>query len=256
LRGQTNTRFLLVNMLERFTFKTEYKNTNQYKNAAILSIIISIILILMAAILFDFYSLAYTLGIGAMIYQFYAFFIIFEMSKKKMKIGSHIVTFLMFFLLITAVIMVIKFDRAKIRENPMGLALGFLTIITPVFFWEEFFKKAEKIFKPLLILLLLVPLMIPGYAQNETNGTLQQVSNVLDYAKIAVDYVSGIFGFFGGIQTTIQNMFGLDPGQAQIINIGIILVVLYLFLRTMKWIVKWIILILFVWIALQVIGII
>jgi hypothetical protein len=247
-------------MLERLAFKTEYKNTKEYKNAAILSVIISLLFIILSIASFSVYTLAYTFGIGAIIYQIYALFVIYEMAHKKVKMDGvkHIVTLALFLLLLTAGIMAYKFDKTRIRENPLAIIVGFLAIMVPVFFWEGLFMRSKKIFKPILLMILIIPLFSGSFAQNETNktGTLDQIGGVLDFAKGAVNFISDILGFFGGIQNTIQTMFGLEPGQAQIINIGIILVMVYFFLRTMKWIVKWVILILFVWIALQVLGIV
>ncbi len=243
-------------MLERLSFKTEFKNMEECKNSAVLAISFSFLFVLLSIISSHFYSLAYTLGIGAMIYQIYSIYLLHEIIRKKINWGKYFAFFLLLLVLATAAMMVYKFDRIKIRENPMGVAIGFVIVLAPVFFWEEISRKARKYTK-FLVFFLFVFLLTPAYSQNETNetGTLEKIGSALDFGKTIIKYASDIMGFFGNIQEGIRGLFGLDPSQSQVVYIIILLAMVYLLFRAMKWVVKWVILILFVWVALQVLGI-
>ena len=241
-------------MLEKLTFRTDYKTKKDMDSAIALGIGISFLFLLLSFAFFNINAVSYMFGLGAIIYQIYSLYIIKEAFKsKKMTPFKYIVVFAVVLFILTIFVLLSKFNKESIHGDLLQIFLSFLAIASPLLFWEKLLGKIKK----KIILVFLLAVLINGTkAQNETiSDKLDTIERGIGFFRSILNFFSEVTSFFGRISGWIQNTLGFSNSVSLVFNIILILFAVYLVTKTMKFMIKWAMIILLIWILLQVTGI-
>ena len=147
----------------------------------------------------------------------------------------------------------------------LSLLSGLLLFLLPYAFFDEmleifherFGNRVFKIGGRIIFIFLLLFAFTAVSAQNETNignlfdsiqGLVSGMDTISHYIGKFLEFTSSVKDFFSGV--------GLSSLQSNAVIIVAALIGFYFFLRMLKWVVKWTIVFMVIWVALQVVGII
>ncbi len=128
--------------------------------------------------------------------------------------------------------------------------------MSPTFFWDElvhhFKKKVLKKFKIVGALAILLLLASSASAQNATNASLiNSLQGTISTVENGVNMFNQVKNFISNFQTNLGDALNLTPQQTQVVTIVGMLIGVFLLLKFLSVIVKWVIIILIVWIIIQ-----
>jgi len=227
-------------MWERLFLRTE--GVDEKKSACLagaLSILFFLFSILPSS------AASYVFKLGSFLYVTYALYLLKEISGEKSSKAILLLASLM------ALVLISFLWKREVEREWFSVLLSLLIIYLPVVFWEELLKLFGKKFGVLLLLFL----FLPGFSQNETNQSkIEEIKGTLDLVQELLSVVEQVLSAFSGLREAIRNVLGLPPEYATVVNIILILSIIYLFTKVLKWFVKWAIIIIIVWVILQLLG--
>jgi hypothetical protein len=264
---------------DRISFPTEYRSRDELKTSIVLLFFTCLIFFILSSIMItlELFLFSKTLLLGTISYELILFFLLNDYTKKfikkeikgKPKKTLNITTSLIFGSLMLLTFLTLVYSMitpTPVTENKfVSLTAALLIIIAPNFFWHElvmyFKKRALKMIKFLGVGALLF-LVISNGAVATTNVTNNQTSpfDFLNNITQGISWLEKIGTFFtqakdvfSNIQTIIQDNLHLTAQQTQAAMLIGVLIIAFMFLKFLSVIVKWVIVILIVWIIIQMI---
>lgn len=227
-------------MWERLFLRTE--GVDERKSACLAGAL-SVLFFLLS--IFPSSTASYVLKLGSFLYATYALYLLKEVSGEKSSKAVLLLASLM------ALVLVSFLWKRGVEGEWFPALLSLLAIYLPVIFWEELLE----LFGKKLGILLLLFLFLPGFSQNETNQSkIERIRGTLDLIQELLSVVERVLSAFSGLKESIRSVLGLSPEYATVVNIILILSIIYLFMKVLKWFVKWAIIIVVVWVILQLLG--
>ncbi len=251
-------------LVDRISFPTEYNDITELRISIALLFITCIVYFTVSslALTINWFLFSKTLLTGTIAYEFILLYLLDKYAKElinnKVK-GKHVKRTLnvtssgVFALLITLTFLALIYTMTlptPVMENKfLSLLLSLILIVLPTIFWDElvhYFKK--KGFKRLgLTGLLLLLIITPGFSVNQSlNQTISSLSTI----EKALTYISTMRGVASNFESSLQD-FGLTEQQSRMVMLIGILISVFLLLKFLSVIVKWVIIILIVWIIIQ-----
>jgi|GEM_PF-2611049 len=272
----------MTKLIDRLSFPTEYHSFNELKSSLIVLFIVCLSLFILSSILisFDLFLLSKIILMGTMAYEFLLLYLLRDYTRqfikkikgKGTKRSLSTITSIIFGLIILLTVFSLIYTMASpnpATENKVvSLIIGLVIILLPTFFWHELVKGFEKKYLKHIKFLLLtglilsaLPVAVMAQPVNTTNQTTNQTGlgnwwTSLTSGFTALQQVSTFFtqvqSFFSTIQSSLSSWFGLEPFQSQVIVIILILIAAFVILKFLSTVVKWVVIILVVWIIIQV----
>lgn len=264
--------------VDRISFPTEYRTQAELKTSIILLFLTCVVFFILssAMIIHNLFIFSKTLLLGTMAYEFILFYLLDKYTKKfirkevKGKVKktldvSSTIIFGFLMLITFATLVYTMVTPTPVTENKfLSLGIALFLIIMPTFYWHElvmwFKKNLLKKFKFLGIGLLLFLVLGSGLAANETVNETAQQGDVFTTLGQGVTMMGQAFNFinqlrdnYNSFQAFMQESLNLTPQHTQIITIVLVLVGAFLLFKFLSVIVKWVVIILVVWIIIQMI---
>lgn len=272
---------------DRISFPTEYNTKEELKSSIVLLFLTCLLFFILssAMIIFDLFMFSKTLLLGTIAYELILFYMLDEYVKKfiqaeikregarkTLKTTSSVIFSALMLLTLLTLVYTMVTPTPVVENKFISLTIPLILIVLPTFFWHElvmFFKKKFLGKIKLLGLFFLILAVMPSLVQAQEvivtnqsgNQTVQQggtdifskFSSGVSFIEKGVDFFNKIKTFITDAQSKIQAYLNLTPEQIQIITIVAILIGVFLLLKFLSVIVKWIIVILIIWIIAQLI---
>ncbi|RLG16765.1 hypothetical protein DRN62_03040 [Nanoarchaeota archaeon] len=227
-------------MWERLFLRTEGVDE---KKSACLAGVLSVLFFFLSVFLPS--TTSYVLKLGSILYATYALYFLKEISGEKSSRAILLLASVM------ALVLISFLWKEEVEGGWFPALLSLFVIYLPVIFWEELLE----LFGRKLGVLLLLFLFLPGFSQNETNQSkIEHIKGTLDLIQELLSVVEQVLSAFSGLKEAIRSVLGLSPEYATVVNIILILSIIYLFMKALKWFVKWAIIIVIMWVILQLLG--
>ncbi|MBD3312270.1 hypothetical protein GF352_02320 [archaeon] len=260
---------------DRISFPTEYRTQAELKTSIILLFLtcVGFFILSSAMIIHNLFLFSKTLLLGTMAYEFILFYLLDKYTKKfirkevKGKVKktldvSSTIIFGFLILITFATLVYTMITPTPVTENKfLSLGIALFLIIMPTFYWHElvvwFKKNLLKKFKFLGIGLLLFLVLGRGLAANETVNQSSDMFTTLGQGVTmmgqAFNFVNQLRDNYNSFQTFLQESLNLTPQHTQIITLVGVLIGAFLLFKFLSVIVKWVVIILVVWIIIQMI---
>lgn len=255
--------------LKRLTLPVEYRKKSEMLNGAILAFLVSIFMFTIAVGFYTFNSFraAHVLFVGGLIYEVLFIYYLFHLTKKSIskirkvnfqRMASILGKLVFGLVFLTLFILILISQPAEKEVNKLSLILALIVILIPVFLWKNSFKSLKKFNKKWLILPIILLFAIPMVvAENDSiMDTIQTVKKGASLIEKTYEGVIKIGTFFSGLNFKLASLLNLSEGTSSVVTIIIILAIIFVLLQFIKFITKWAIVLLIVWIVLQLLGVV
>ncbi len=257
-------------IIDRISFPTEFNNKKELRASIVLLFFTCLAFFVISSIMINFnlYIFSKTLLTGTLAYEFILFYLldryIDDFIKKEIKTKVqkplYITSKFIFGTLIVATFLTLIYTMTlptpETENKFISLITSLFLIVLPTFFWDELVRWYNKRKKKFFFFLIALFFLSNGFCQentslNLTSINLQNITQQITYIEKGVSTVQTIINYMKSLQTFMQTSFNLTPQQSQITTLILILIGAFLLLKFLSVIVKWVIVILIVWIILQ-----
>ena len=180
----------------------------------------------------------------------------FILLKNSVIAISLAVLFYVFFSLTDVIL------DTPIIDKFSALFIASALLITPIFFWKEILANYKKIIKVSIILLLAPnPIMAQDFVAVELNDTINATTDSVQSTVSVLQAVTGFLEAFQGAIGSVGNLketiieWGFTDTQTTAVFLLIAVVIFYFLFKMLKWFTKWVVMAVFVWLVLQILGI-
>jgi hypothetical protein len=255
--------------LKRLTLPVEYRKKSEMLNGAILAFLVSIFMFIIAIgfYTYGFFRAAHVLFVGGLIYEVLFIYYLFHLTKRSIskirranfqRMASILGKLVFGLVFLTLFILILISQPVEKEVNKLSLVLALVAVLIPVFFWKKSFKSLRKFNKKWLILPILLLFVTPiVVAENDSiMDTIQTVKKGASLVEKTYDSVIKIGTFFASINFKLASLLNISEGTSSVVTIVVILAIIFVLLQFIKFITKWAIVLLVVWIVLQLLGVV
>ncbi|GEM_PF-4730952 len=255
--------------IDKLGFRTEYKNTKEYLIASELSFVISVFLLAFSSLFsyFSFYKSSYFLFFGALVYEIYFIYLLHHIAEKGIKKYKKplstllwILNKLVYVLILATIVILLILRNPHVQPNKLAALAALTLIVLPLLLWEKLMSMFKRMNKRILFFLLIPMLVMPLVlaSDNQTSSltqTLEVLSQTVDTIGKIIKFIADVKNFFNGIVGWLTGL-GLSTGNATLIILIIILFFVWVALKYVRIILKWIMVGLIIWIILSILGVV
>lgn len=274
----------LSKILEKFKIKLEHEDVEKIKATVFVLAFFNIFLFFAATFFLykGLFTLSYILSLGTIAYLLALFYeteraethLLKKLEAEKIKrlfrslirlITGGAFTLMVFLLIIFLISLPVY--NFNLYDRLLAL-IAIPILLLPLMFWSNlinFFKdKIGKGLLSLVVLMLLIPGVLGANKTNktektdlgETAKTLESVSNILTKIKDFMKMGKKGMGFIQTQKENIKEIFGFNSTQASIFLFLLFLIAIFIALKIIRTLIKWMIILIIIWLVVQFLGIV
>ncbi|MBR9677903.1 MAG: hypothetical protein GOU97_01220 [Nanoarchaeota archaeon] len=202
---------------------------------------------------FGLNTASYLSGIGLLGYSMILFYEFSKFSKNNYvkTFFKSIIAILLFLLLMTLLTFGL-IEKNFSGQEIFGIALTLTLILFPVLAWDWLHSGIKKVKTKKGMILLILPFLLIQQVMGVDLTSLNNVESITNLVK-SFSGVAGDTGFFGLQKQFLTSMLDLSDTSGIILAV-IFLVIIYLVMKFIATIIKWVIIITVLWVALTLLG--